>query len=189
MDLIDLRGVAYVLVELVRARSAGRRCVHAPSALPPAPHAIAPFSQALFDRRRSYRKVLFGSADVVRSIGIELDARSASARTSRSDVGLFTAVDSPPPNGQQNEPGRAAHDQCVTREGHARARMVSCMYRANVRKASAASLSAVPPNSIVVQIILRRRPDGPQVVTSHAPLTAFSVGIDPLLLAHKLDPP
>ena len=58
----------------------------------PAPHAIAPFSQALFDRRRSYRSVLLDSADVVRSIGIELDARSATARTSRSDVGLVTAV-------------------------------------------------------------------------------------------------
>ena len=92
MDLLDRRGVGGILVELVRARSAGRRCVHAPSALHPAPHAIAPFSQALFDRRRSYRSVLLDSADVVRSIGIELVARSAMARTSRSDVGLVTAV-------------------------------------------------------------------------------------------------
>ena len=51
------------------------------------------------------------------------------------------------PNRQQKEPGRAACERCVTREGHARARMVSCMHCADVTKASAASESAVPPNS------------------------------------------
>ena len=89
--------------------------------------------------------MLIDSADVVRSIGIELDATSSTFRTSVSDAVPVTALGRA--SQWQNVPGKAACVQCATRETRPCAWMVSCMPCADVTGAPAASESAVPPNS------------------------------------------
>ena len=120
--------------------------------------------------------MLIDSADVLRSIGIELDATSSTCRTSMSDAVPVTAL------------GHTHSKMCLSRPPACDVRlgsrvpcplMVSCMHRADVTEASAASESAVPPNSKLSKFSPNYFADGRDaclVVTLSARLTTLQRG-------------
>ena len=79
--------------------------------------------------------------------------------------------------------------QCATRETRPCAWMVSCTPCADVTGVPAASESAVPPNSNLSKLFCVGVPTAASGDFACSVDPHYSVGIDPALLAHKLDPP